>query len=77
MKQIIKEQVVAFLKEYNRVCGRQMIVKFGEKDCIISGEDIFSSTFLLMFDEAFPAKPFEFYFGVRGTSIYMCLYKKS
>lgn len=74
MKRVIKEQIVAFVSEYNRVCKRQMIAEFEGNSCFISGEDIISSTFLLMFDEAFPDKSLDFYIGVRGTSIYICIY---
>ena len=77
MKQIIKEEIVAFISEYNRVCERQMIATFEGDSCFISGEDIISSTFLEMLDEAFPEKPFDFYIAVRGTSVYVCIYQLS
>ena len=75
MKQIIKEQIATFVSEYNRVCERQMIAEFENDSCFISGEEIISSTFIEMFEEAFPEKPLDYYIGVRGTSIYMCIYK--
>lgn len=77
MTQTIKSKLIRFVEEYNRVCESHMIAEFEGDSCFIFGEDIISSTFLLMLDETFPEKPFNFYIGVRGTSIYMCIYQLS
>ena len=75
MELIIKSRLIRFVEEYNRICEREMKCEFENDSCFISGEEIISSTFIEMFDEAFPEKPLVYYFGVRGTSIYMCIYK--
>ena len=74
MEKNLKLKIGAFVSKYNRVCGRHMFSLFEGDTCYIFGEDIFSSAFLSMFDEAFPEKPFEYYIGIRGTSLCMFIY---